>query len=657
MRRPERIGPEETGPEARVAAALAAGAALFFAPLRLLGRSPYWGDLTYLHQAWRASPAQLIQAGRAPLWEPSLYLGMPMAASQQGGLFYPPTILYYLFGFADATAAFHLLHYFLAGWLAALWLRSLRLNWGACAAGGFSLAFGGLMISRMPFLNHLAALAWAPALALFFRRPAALAAALALMFLAGYPTFIPGAALAAWALALALRRRGAAGPATWAAEWAAAGALAAALSAAQLLPALELAALSRRSGGVERAEALVWSFTAGDLRQWFSPLFVPLGAFHPAVDWWKCVYLGVAASAAAGLGLARLPRRRAAAVAAFLLAVAALTLGGSNPVSSFAWSHLAPLRYVRYPGNLAYLALLPLTALTGAGFARAGRAPLLAAIMAAELLAYGWYSTPTAPRALFTTAGPLVRVLQDRLDGTRYLISPRALEASRGIDVTDWKTRLYGLTNAPYRLRAVANFGEPLVPRASYEYMDRVLSASGVAEAAGWMAWAGASRLLTPGALPAGAGLVPEDRALWAISRAAAPAALARQFGSDEGAALPGGLPSALPALSGRPLAVERSREDRFSIAGAGAGWLYVAEPRFPGWRAELETPRGPGAAAPLPALGAFQKIAVPDGPWTARFVYDPLSWRLGVLLAAAALLAFGSYWYHRASLLNHVAE
>ncbi len=641
--------------EAAAAGVLAAVALAFFAPIWLRGRSPFWGDLTYLHQAWRASPAQLIQGGRAPLWEPSLYLGMPMLGSQQGGLLYPPTILYYVFGFANATALFQLLHYFLAGWLAALWLRTLRLDWGACVGGGISFAFGGLMMSRLPFLNHLAALSWAPALALFFRRPAPLAAALALMFLAGYPTFVPGAALAAWALAFALRARRAPGPSAWAADWAAAGALALALSAAQLLPALELASLSRRSGGVDPAEALIWGFSFGDLRQWISPLFVPLASFHPAVDWWKCVYVGVAAGCAAVAALVRLPFRRSSAIGAFLLAVAVLILGSSNPLSAFIWAHAAPLRFVRYPGNLSYLAVLPLALLAGAGFSKAEKAPALVAVAAVELLLCGWYATPTAPRAMFTEAGPLARALQDRLGGGRYLISPRALEASTGIDVVDWKTRLYGLTNAPYRLRAVANFGEPLVPRANYQFMDRLLSARDAEDAASWMPWAGASRLLTPDPVSA-RGLIREDRALWSVSKTAAAAPMAQLFTPEAGGALPEEIP-AEPPPPGIPLAVARPREDRFSFFGSGAGWAYVAEPRYPGWRAVLETPRGPGDVVPLPALGPFQKVPVPDGPWTVRFVYDPASWRRGVLLAVVALLAFGGYWYHRASLLNHVAE
>jgi hypothetical protein len=627
-----------------------------FLPIWLRGLTPFWGDLTYLHPAWRAAPAQLIQAGRAPLWEPSLYLGMPMAASLQGGLFYPPTALYYFFGFAAATAAYHLLHYFLAGWLAALWLRTLRLSWGACAGAGISYALGGLMISRVPFLNHLAVLAWAPALPLFFRRRAPLAAALALMFLAGYPTFLPGLAAVSWALALALRaRRGAPGPAAWAADWAAAGALAAALTAAQLLPALELASMSERAAGVPAAVALTWSFTFADLRQWISPLFVPFSAFHPADEWWKCVYVGVGAAAAAGLALRRLPRRRAAALAAMLGAVALLIMGGTNPLSRALWLHFPPLRFVRYPGNMACLALLPLAALVGAGLSRAERAPLLAALIAAELAVFGSLSIPAAGRGLVTEAGPLVRALQSRLDGARYLMSPRALEAVRGRSLEDWKTRLYGLTNAPYRLRSAGNVGEPLVPAANYAVMDRLYSSSGAAAAAAWLPWIGASRLLTPEP-PSTPLLISEGRELWSVSRAAAPVALAYQLSPEAGAALPEGLPAAPPA-PGRPLAEKREREDRFEIAGEGAGWVFVSEPRYPGWRATLETPAGSASVETKPALAAFMKVAVPAGPWTLRFLYEPESWRRGVLLTLASLLAFGSYWYHRASLPSHVPK
>ncbi|MDE2490763.1 MAG: hypothetical protein KGM24_07935, partial [Elusimicrobia bacterium] len=415
-------------------------------------------------------------------------------------------------------------------------------------------------------------------------------------------------------------------------------------------PALELARLSRRAAGLLPAEALTWSFSPADLRQWISPFLVPLSSFHPAADWWKCVYLGLAASAAALLGLGRLPRRRALALAALLAAVAVLILGGTNPLSRRLWTAgLSPLRLVRYPGNVSFLALLPLAALVGAGLSAAPAAPAWTLLMAAELLAFGWRSTPLAPRALFTEAGPLVRVLQARLEGTRYLISPRALETVGGRSVRDWKFRLYGLTNAPYRLRAVGNFGEPLVPEKSYAFMDRLYGEPGPAAAAAWMPWAGASRLLTPQPPPPTPRLAPERKTLWDVSRVSPRAALAYRLSPEAGAALPADLPASAPK-PGEPLAEVRPRADRFRISGRGAGWVFVSEPLYPGWAATLETPLGEGDVEPLPALGPFMKVPVPRGPWVLRFRYDPLSWRLGVLISLAALLGFGGYWYHRAA-------
>lgn len=639
-------------PEGAVAIILAAAVAALVGGAWARGLTVFWGDLTYLHHGWRSAPAMLVQAGRAPLWEPSLYFGMPMAGSMQGGLFYPATVVYYLFGFATATAAFQALHLFSASWLCALWLRSWRATWGAAIGGALLFGLGGLLVARLPFLNHLAVLSWAPALALFFRRPAALAVVLALMALAGYPTFIPGCAAAAWAVAAAAARRP-----SWreaAAGWAAAVPASVALAAVQLAPGFELAARSRRAGGVGLDEALTWGFAPSDLPQWIGPLLLGFDNFHPSVDWTRCVYLGGAGALAVFTGAFLMPRRRAAVLAAFLLAVVVVTLGSSTPPSAALWRGLPFLRFVRYPGNLAYMAALPLAALAAAGLSTRRAGPVLALVCGLELVALGRAATPLAPRAIFTSPGPLARALQERLGGERYLISPRALQASRGLDVFDWKQRLYGLTNAPLRLRACANFGEPLVPAGSYAAMDALLSLRGADAAAGWMPWIGASRLLTPEP-PSSPRLAAESAELWAVSRAKSPVALAWKLDPAAGAALPASWP-AEPPPPGRPLVETREREDRFSVAGEGAGWAFVAEPLWPGWTVELESGGAARRVEPLPALAAFQKVEVPDGPWILRWRYAPASWTAGLLVTFAALSALAASWYHRASSLGALA-
>ncbi|MBI2386166.1 MAG: hypothetical protein HYV14_09160 [Elusimicrobia bacterium] len=636
------------GSEAVVAAVLAAAVVVLLGGAWARGLTVFWSDLTYLHHGWRSAPAMLVAAGRAPLWEPSLYFGMPMAASMQGGLFYPGTVFYYLFGFATATALFQAVHLFTAGWLCALWLRSCRLTWGASLGGAVLFAFGGVMIARLPFLNHLAVLTWAPALALFFRRPVPLALALTMMVLAGYPTFIPGCAAAAWAVAYAARGKGW----SWsggARDWGAAALLSGILAAPQLLPGLELAANSRRSTGVGLEEALTWGFSPADLLQWVGPLAIGMKDFHPAVDWVLCVYLGLAGAAAAAYGALVLPRRRALVLGAAVIAVVVLTLGASTPLSAAMWRGFPPLRFVRYPGNLAYIALLPLAALAAAGFSGRRFGPALVLASALELLVLGRGATPLATRGLFVQPGPLVWNLQQNLGDARYLISPKALQAAKGADIFDWKQRLYGLTNAPYRLRAAANFGEPLVPAASYAAMDALLSLPSADAAAAWMPWIGASRLLTPEP-PSSPRLAPAARALWSISGLrSTPVSLAYRLTAKEGAALPAAWPAAPPDATRSPLAVRREREDRFEVSGEGEGWAFVAEPRFPGWTTVLSVPGGERRVIPLPALGAFQKVETPPGPWTLRWSYEPGPWRLGLLLAAFAWIMLSRSWYHRA--------
>lgn len=634
-------------PDAAAVAGLAALAVLQFLPAWAQGLAPFWGDLTYLHYPWRTLGAQVLIAGRAPLWDPYLYFGMPMAARMQDALFYPGSLPFFLFGFATGTALFHAFHYGLAGVMAYLWLRSLRLPRAASWGGALLYGFGGVMMSRMPFLNHLAALSLAPCLLLFFSRPALLAPALALAFLAGYPPFLIGSALGAWGLGLILCARPRGGWAVSAAgRWAAAGIFAMLLSACLLLPAEELFRHSRRASGISLEEALGFGFGPRDLLQWVSPLLVGR-AFDPAAAWWKCSYLGFSGCLAALWGISRLAFPRALGILAFLAGILLLLLGGSNPLSLAFWTHVPGIQFIRYPGNLAYLALPAISLLAAAGL-RGLRARLwLAAAIALELSAYGWGAYPTARRDIFPSAGPIVRFLQARLGGDRYLLSPRALHAHAGSGLQDWKFRLYGLTNAPFRLRAAGNFGEPLVPRPSYDFMDALFRAESAEVAAALFSWADIRFLLTPDRIPPSPLLRYEGRSLWEIYRFTGPLAPAYAFGAS-GENIPAEIPEEVSRLApGRPLAWRRDREDRFEVPGEGQGWVYVAEPRYPGWKVRVETPLGGSEVRSLPALTAFQKVPVPPGRWTLHFRYLPANWRLGRLLTVLSLMALALHWYN----------
>ncbi|MBI5596120.1 MAG: hypothetical protein HY928_08540 [Elusimicrobia bacterium] len=629
--------------DARLAACLAGLCALFFAGLRLAGRTFFWGDLLYIHFAWREVPALFAQAGALPLWNPFNYLGMPLAAEMQCAAWSPLTLPFHLLGFASALAAFQAAHYALTAVFWLLLLRAWGLSRWASAGGAVAAVLCGVSVSRLGFLNHLTALAFLPAFLLFARSPVLLALSLSLSFTGGYPTMTAGAAAAAFVLAGA-RSWSAEGPrglGAHARRWAAGGALAAALSAVLLLPALELASDSRRGGGLEAQEMLTWSFAPRDLLQLSSPALLAPGEFDPAGSWWKTCYWGFAPGALAVVGAAGLGPAGAAAAAAYGAAAAAVVLGGTNPASRAVWTAFPPLRFVRYPGNMAYLFIPLMVLLAARGLDRRRWAVWAVCAFAAELGFYAWGALPTGPSALWTHAGPVARTLWERAAGGRVLVSPRALHwqrasAGSGLDAAafDLKARLYGLSNAPLGLEEVGGFGEPLVPRRQYEFMDRLFSLQGAAEAARWMPWAGASVLVSrePAAAP---GLRSVASALWEVSELEVPAARAYWLEEPLGAALAPGSESLPASPPSRPLSVSRPRATRFSVSGSAAepGWVYLAEPLGAGWRAQTM------GAALEPALGPFWKVRVPAGDWALRFRYDPASFRLGLALTLAALV------------------
>ncbi|MBI5245518.1 MAG: hypothetical protein HY922_17790 [Elusimicrobia bacterium] len=637
--------------EAFLGLALLAG--LLLGPSLLAGRCFFWGDLTYLNHPWRALSAQLLQSGELPLWNRYAYLGMPLAAQMQCAAWYPLTIQFYIFSFPTGLGIFHAAHCFLAGFFAYLWLRRCALARAASFAGAAALALCGGMVSRLSFLNHLSTLAWLPAFLLFAHRPFPLALALAAAILSGYPPMLAGAAACAAVLSAAWRTRacGSASCARHLAVWGAAAGLAAALAACLLIPGLELAAGSRRSGGIASGESLLWSFRPADFLQLLSPAAVPAEEFSPAIFWWKTAYFGFLAWGAALAGLFACGWRGASFAGLYSAGAALLMLGGSNPLSLWLWNRLPPLHYIRYPGNMAYL-LIPLVIwLVAKGLDRRRGAWLASFLIAGELLFYASSAQPTIERSYYAQAGPLVEALRRNLGGHRYLMSPQALHWQRGHGgeaeqaLSDLKQRLYGLANMPYRLESVGNFGEPLVPGPQYDFMDFLYRRSGLDDLAPWLPWADARIVLTRERLPSRR-LKRLGESLWQIYRSGESS---RAYWLDEKAG--GDLPTqagaqAPDSRAARPLELLWRKEDAFRVEvdSERPGWLYVAEPLGPGWqvRAGLEP------LSPVPALTAFAKLRLPAGRSSVDFVYRPGSWRFGMSVTLLFLCALAAYWYNR---------
>ena len=633
--------------DGRALGLLAASVAAALAPVLFRGCSWFWGDLSYLNFPWRALAATSVTAGRVPLWNPYTYLGMPLLGNFQCGALYAGSLPFYLLPFASGLKLYVAGHLLLAGVMTFLWLRSLGQRRIASLMAASSWALGGLTMSHLPFLNHLGSLCWFPAFFLFARRPLALGAAFGLCLADGYPVFAAGELLAAFVLSpwLAPHPRRSARPSWPAAPFAAGGLAGAALAAAMLLPSAELTLRSVRAAGLTQDVTLAYSFAWGDFAQFLGPLVLG-SSFSPALNWWRTTYWGLAPLAAAGLGawtLLKSGLEPAVPLALYALAALGLALGKSAAVSAWLWTHLPPLKFVRYPGNLLFLLLPVLAYATARGGGRLRRPALWWLLGAAELVLASWWGQPLVPDSYYRDAGPLVARLQDGQKGNRYILSPLALDWHRGEGpnflqaVHDFKHRLYGLTNAPFHLAAVGNFGEPLVPGPDYAWMDFLFQRPGLDALAPYMPLAGVSAVLTRDRYPSES-LAYEGRTLWHVYRYPGPVSRAWLSARP--------LPEELGAPSGvlQPLAYAEPREDRFEVSGEGpAGWIYVSNPLYPGWKGWLNG----RPLEPRRAYGAFMQFPHAGGALRAVFRYEPASWAWGLAVALAALFGLGGTCYN----------
>lgn len=312
-------------------AALIALTFLFFWKILLTNLILAGVDTFLYFYPYKAYASEALRQDRLPLWNPDLFMGAPLLANSQVGLFYPLNWLFLWLDPPKQVAWSIGLHIALAGSLMLAYTRqSLKLSWPASLVAAILFAFGGYLGAQVEHINQLNAAAWLPLLFLLYdfglerdRRWLwflLLALVIALTLLAGHAqtVFISLFGLGLYALwragEPAIQRisrevwRTANGksssqftirifissllrhlvPLTFAAL------LAAALAAVQLLPTAELSGLSIRSGGLTLREAVSFRLPARTLLYTLLP---PLGldlsqVFGEAFGEWVA-YVGV----------------------------------------------------------------------------------------------------------------------------------------------------------------------------------------------------------------------------------------------------------------------------------------------------------------------------------------------------------------------------
>lgn len=222
------------------------------------------GDtFAYFYPYWHARSAAFL-AGQLPLWSPDLFMGVPLLANSQVGTLYPPNWLVTPFSPPDGVRISILLH--VAWALTGTYLlarRSLGADRLAALLAASIFGLGGYLGGHVEQINQLQGLAWLPWLFLLLERAVdtglrgtlLLGMALALQFLTGHTqtVFISVYGLGIYALCARQTRA--------LLLLVGAGFAALLLAIPQLVPTLEMTAVSNRRGGLNPNQATAFSLS------------------------------------------------------------------------------------------------------------------------------------------------------------------------------------------------------------------------------------------------------------------------------------------------------------------------------------------------------------------------------------------------------------
>jgi hypothetical protein len=669
----------------------------FFAPAIFAGQVPIFRDFVNVFIPFRLYAAHAIANGRLPLWAPEASFGVPFLANYQSAVLYPPSFIIDVIPNPVGFGLYLALHFWIAGIGMDALLRRRGLPPRARLIGAIVMMLGGVMIS-VAAGNHLSVVAWIP-LSLAAAedlvskpRPVTfswLVVLLTVQVLAGAPeTFAQSAALiaaaAAW-MACREHRRGWVGFALVGL----AGVLALALSGVQLVPTAEYFAQTERSSGLSAEMALAQPFEPQTFRTLLAPhrldggIVTHINELEVPLFW--SIYVGIVPLVLVMIGLATRRGRRWALV---LAASVILALGDHTPVYPLLYACFPKLLGAfRYPQKFLFTAHVATSVLAAIGFAWLQecsaklREPIhslfgavllvttlvdLWAVHQPALLFYDWQRLLDSAPAALVRQGPDARIFQ--YEATPAGVKPWLPHFWIGGNLRAREAELWAklAMNVPlaYGIGFTNGFDSLSELRPSVDALLYTIGNLSLAAELRLLGNLGVRFLVGEQAL--------EDPTLKTVQKAgpdrpwiyqlAAPAPriyLARRFRvvsspldaframSDE--SFQGGEDAALfgpptdgdrgAFASGSLRVVEDTPESlSLEVDATGAALLVVGDSFFPGWQAEIDGSR----ASMLRANGGLARaLPVPAGKHSITIAYRPSSFRLGLAISAAALVAF----------------
>ncbi len=386
-------------------ALLLANLLFFWRPLLTSSQVPRGGgDLNSYFFPLGAFSASALRHGHIPLWNPSLFGGMPQLANYQAAMLYPPNVIAWLIHQPYTYGTLELLaigHYFVAALGVYVLARSLAMYRFPATTAAIVFSASGFLTAHLGHYSMLSVAAWLPWLLLTLRKTAltnnwlwACATALVVFLAAtgGHQQMLLYELTAGgiwWLYWVGERHEllpglegGASAEAFWAAvqrQWRsigfdafrAGGGLVAglAMAAPMILPSLQMASLSVRSG-LSYEQASEFSVEPIALLQFVLPKAFGSnptdywGSFSSGEVW---AYVGVVTLVFAAIGLLVQPGRVRLLLAGFALVALIFALGPWTPLHGWVYRFVPPYNLIRAPARGYVFVDLSLALLAGFG--------------------------------------------------------------------------------------------------------------------------------------------------------------------------------------------------------------------------------------------------------------------------------------------------
>ncbi|MEW5819421.1 MAG: YfhO family protein, partial [Cyanobacteriota bacterium] len=355
----------------------------FFYKVVLLNYNFFWRDILSHSYPAKKILIDSIIAGYFPLWNPYVSTGIPYLADLSNQSLYIFNILFLILPSSEAINFTILSHYILCAIFMYLFVKDLTENKYISIFAGVSFPLSGYCVSLNCNLEYLSAIIWLPAVFWSYYRVINTEKTIYLFLTALFLSMLifGGEPMAFYYLLgficlhclFQLKDKKQLLKEAVLIIIICLGSLI--ISSVQLLPALEFASLSNRSGGLSFAEATIWSFNPLRLIEFILPFFyghnfpyprywgtfLQAGTFN--VPWAESVYIGVVPFFLALFSLYFSKTKEKFYWVSVILISLFLSFGCFTPIYKLLFNIIPMLSSFRYPEKIIIFATFGLIVL------------------------------------------------------------------------------------------------------------------------------------------------------------------------------------------------------------------------------------------------------------------------------------------------------